>query len=418
MFDLKIIKLGFFLGYRQFIRSSIWSNILIVLIMILTFLNLVVVSGLLVGIVEGAVEANKTHFSGDVIISTLRGKNNIENSHNIMANLDIIEGVEKYSARYTARGFAETGYQERTNFIESPEVVNTTIAGIDVLKEDAVTNLSDLLIEGEYLEPNDFDQVLIGAMLLRRFLDIDSELLSVLDDVYVGDKIRITIGNVRREVTVKGILKSKVDEIDRRIFMTDSQLKGIISSTDMNVNEISVILNDKKTPEQVKQILIDNGFEQNAKIQTFEDAQPRFLDDIRNTMSLLGLIIGSIGLVVASITIFIVIFINAITRRKYIGIMKGIGIKKEAIELSYIFQSLAYAIIGSAIGILALYFILVPYFNANPVNFPFSDGILSAPYNETFLRVGLLIITTAVAGYIPSRMIIKKNTLDSILGRK
>ena len=418
MFDLKIIKLGFFLGYRQFIRSSIWSNILIVLIMILTFLNLVVVSGLLVGIVEGAVAANRNHFSGDLIISTLRGKNNIENSHNIMANLDIIEGVEKYSARYTARGFAETGHRERTNFIQSPEVVNTTIAGIDVLAEDAVTNISSLIIEGEYLLPDDFDQVLVGSLLLRRFLDIDSELLSVLDDVYVGDKIRLTIGDVRREVTVKGILKSKVDEIDRRIFMTDSQLRGIISSTDMNVNEISVVLNERNTPEEVKKILINNGFDKNAKIQTFEDAQPRFLDDIRNTMSLLGLIIGSIGLVVASITIFIVIFINAITRRKYIGIMKGIGIKEEAIELAYIFQSLAYAIIGSALGILALYLFLVPYFDANPVNFPFSDGILSAPYDKTFFRVGLLILTTAIAGYIPSKMIIKKNTLDSILGRK
>ena len=38
-------------------------------------------------------------------------------------------------------------------------------------------------------------------------------------------------------------------------------------------------------------------------------------------------------LVVASITIFIVIFINAITRRKFIGILQGIGISGEAIEI-------------------------------------------------------------------------------------
>jgi ABC-type antimicrobial peptide transport system permease subunit len=33
------------------------------------------------------------------------------------------------------------------------------------------------------------------------------------------------------------------------------------------------------------------------------------------------------------------------------------------------------------------------------------------------LRVGLLMITTIIAGYIPARMIVRKNTLDSILGR-
>jgi ABC-type lipoprotein release transport system permease subunit len=47
---------------------------------------------------------------------------------------------------------------------------------------------------------------------------------------------------------------------------------------------------------------------------------------------------GSIGIVVSAITLFIVIFINAITRRKQIGILKGIGINSFAIEFSYLFQ--------------------------------------------------------------------------------
>jgi len=33
------------------------------------------------------------------------------------------------------------------------------------------------------------------------------------------------------------------------------------------------------------------------------------------------------------------------------------------------------------------------------------------------IRVGLIILTTIIAGYLPSRMIVRKNTLDSILGR-
>src|SRR5690606_13810132 len=141
-----------------------------------------------------------------------------------------------------------------------------------------------------------------------------------------------------------------------------------------------------------------------------EDAQPKFLQDIKDTFALLGSIISSIGLFVASITVFIVIFINAITRRKYIGIMKGIGINGKAIELSYVFQSLIYAMIGSVIGIVLVYFVLVPFFNANPIDFPFSDGILVAPWSGTLWRIGLLIFATALAGYIPARMIVKKNT--------
>jgi ABC-type antimicrobial peptide transport system permease subunit len=35
----------------------------------------------------------------------------------------------------------------------------------------------------------------------------------------------------------------------------------------------------------------------------------------------------------------------------------------------------------------------------------------------TTLRIALLIVATMIAGYIPARMIVRKNTLDSILGR-
>ncbi|MBI2053687.1 MAG: FtsX-like permease family protein [Candidatus Sungbacteria bacterium] len=132
---------------------------------------------------------------------------------------------------------------------------------------------------------------------------------------------------------------------------------------------------------------------------------------------MLGAAFSSIGLVVASITIFIVVFINAITRRKYIGIMKGIGIDGSAIRMSYVFQSVFYALFGSAIGLLIVYALLVPLIARHPIDFPFSDGILVAPLDQTLLRVGLLVFSTIVAGYIPAWMIIRKNTLDSILGR-
>ena len=116
-------------------------------------------------------------------------------------------------------------------------------------------------------------------------------------------------------------------------------------------------------------------------------------------------------------TIFIVVFINAITRRKYIGIMKGIGINGGAIRMSYVFQSAFYALFGSAIGLFLVYGFLVPFINEHPIDFPFSDGILVAPVDQTLYRVGLLVFSTIIAGYIPAWMIIRKNTLDSILGR-
>ena len=72
---------------------------------------------------------------------------------------------------------------------------------------------------------------------------------------------------------------------------------------------------------------------------------------------------------------------------------------------------------GVLIGMFLLYGILVPYIDANPINFPFSDGILVAEMSNTLTRAGLLILATILAGYIPARLVVKQNTLDAILGR-
>ena len=239
-----------------------------------------------------------------------------------------------------------------------------------------------------------------------------------LDNISIGSKIRIKIGNVTREVTVKGILKSKVGEVSQRAYMVDSQVRSLMGRDDHNVGEIAIELAPGIDPVAIRDTLIHSGLDRVAKIQTYVDAQPKFLKDIKDTFALLGNMISSIGLVVASITIFIVIFINAITRRKFIGILKGIGINGQAIEISYVMQSIFYAVCGSTIGVIIVYALIQPLIAAHPINFPFSDGILVAPLSGTFLRVGLLVLATIIAGYIPARMIVRRNTLDSILGRK
>ena len=53
MFSALNLRIGFFLAIRQIKRASLWTTGLIVFVMVLTFLNLVVLSGILVGIVQG-----------------------------------------------------------------------------------------------------------------------------------------------------------------------------------------------------------------------------------------------------------------------------------------------------------------------------------------------------------------------------
>ena len=418
MFSSLNLRIGFFLAKRQIKRSNPWTTTLIIFVMFFTFINLVVVSGILVGLIQGAVDAVKNNYMSDVIVSTLPDKTYIENSPEVVSIIKSIPEVQNMTARYIQGGTVEANYKTKIKETDKSNIANASIAGIDPIAENNVTNLSKFIVEGEYLKPGDYDQVLLGAYLDKKYMPVDSPGFSTLTNVSAGSKIRINMNGILHEVTIKGIVKAKVDEVSMRVYMLDSQLRSMIGRSDYNVSEISIKLKPGSDPNRVRDILKANGVGQVAKVQTFSEGEPKFVKDMQNTFAMLGNILSSIGLVVASITIFIVIFINAITRRKFIGILKGIGINEKAIEVSYIMQSFFYALCGSVIGVIVLYGFLQPAIAAHPIDFPFSDGILVAPISGTLFRVGLLMVTTIIAGFVPARMVVKKNTLDSILGRK
>jgi ABC-type lipoprotein release transport system permease subunit len=418
MFSLLNIRVGFYLALRQLRRASLWTTGLIVFVMLLTFLNLVVVTGILVGLIEGINESYRTQYTGDVIVSALSTKDYIEDTPGVIAFLTTLPQVSQITKRYQTGGTIEANYLTRTDPTEKPNATGAQVVGIDPEAENAFTGLASHIIEGQYLAEGDYDQIIIGNFLLAKYAFGEQPGLTPLTDVAPGTKVRLTINGATREVIVKGVVKSKIGELGMSIFMPTSELRTLMGRSDQNVAQIAIRLKpENNDPDAFKELLLASGIGEKAKVQTFEDSIPNGVADIKTTFAMLGNGFSSIGLVVAAITIFIVIFINAITRRKFIGILKGIGISGEAIEISYIFQSLFYAVIGSAVGLVVLYGLLVPVVAAHPIDFPFSDGILVAPPLDTAVRILLLVLTTVIAGYLPSRMIVRRNTLDSILGR-
>ena len=246
--------------------------------------------------------------------------------------------------------------------LDKNDSLNVTIAGIDPLKEDEITNLSKIIIEGEYLDESSSNEILIGSKLLEKYSRVVEPGATTLKNVEVGDKVRLKIEDVRKEFTVKGIVKSKVELVSSRIFMLDSQLRGIIlNRPNAGANEVVALLDSGTTPEEITNHFKNSEYKENAQFQTWEESQGSFFKDIQLTFSILGNVIGSIGLMVATITVFIVIFINALTRKRYIGILKGIGVDSKAIEISYVVQSFIFAFVGSGIGIFILFVYLVPF---------------------------------------------------------
>lgn len=421
---LTSIKVGVFLALRQIKRTSKWTTGLIVFIMMLAFLNLVVVSGLLVGLITGSFKQFRENYSGEVIITASAGRDYIENSPGLLAYIANHPQVTAYSPRYGLSAQILGTLTENPKPKERANKIGARLVGLDPAKEEVLTGFSRFIIKGENLRVGDSGYILLGSNLLKEyssFADANIPGLDLLKGLDVGSKVRASVTSssgeiISRDFIVKGILKSKVDEISARFFVLDTDLKTLMQNNKEQVQEIAIRTDYAFAPELVAELKTYMG-NYSARIQTTDEAIPSFLRNIETTFKVLGNALSSIALIVASITVFIVIFINAVTKRKFIGIMKGIGITPTAIQFSYIFQALFYGLIGSGIGLFLTFGILKPFFDKNPIDFPFSDGILVVTPMGAFIRVMILLVITLLAGYLPAKLIIRKNTLDAILGR-
>lgn len=417
------MRVGWFLALRQIRRSNKGTTALIIFIMVLTFLNLVVVSGLLLGLISGSFIQFRDDYSGDVIVTTADGRDYIEGTPELVAYLEHHPKAEAFSVRHTNSATVLGTLTDLPKKNERPNTALLPIVGIDPEREEAVTHFSDFITYGQNLDPYEDGYMLVGANMLKKyssFADANIPGITFLD-ADVGSRVRATFKRngsepFVKEFIIKGIIKSKVDQISTRAFILDRELKKLIPVNNEQAQEIAIRVDPAYAVQLVDEIKAFMGSDV-ARVQTYDQAIPSFLRDIETTMGVLGNALSSIALVVATITIFIVVFINAVTKRKFIGIMKGIGISPLAVQFSYILQALFYGVTGSFVGAAVTFGFLKPYFDANPIDFPFSDGILIVTPYGAAIRIAILIGVTLLAGYVPAKLIVRKNTLDAILGR-
>lgn len=410
---------GRFLAIRDLKRSNPWTTLLIIFVMSLTFLNMVLIGGLLLGLAQGMIGSFKQYYSSDLFITPSSEKSIIEQTHDITSVVESIPNLESYTLRTTAPTRVEYGHRTRTEITDMVENSQAILTGINFAQEDKVTDLSKKVIEGEYLSDSDFSAVLVGKNLFEKYSNRpDSSTEQKLKNARVGSVVNIIVGNTPKEFIIKGIVGTGNNTIDSRIYMGAAAAREMKNQESLDVNEIAIKLKSSNLIDESKSYLLNIlGNNQDIVIQIADEAVPGSSADITKTFKLLGNLVGVIALIVGAITIFIVIFVNAITRRKYIGILKGIGISAEAIEISYVIQSLFYALSGVLLASLFLMGFLKPYLDIHPLVLPIAEGRLAVTTEDILTRGVILIITSLISGFIPARLVTRQNTLDSILGK-
>ncbi len=345
-------------------------------------------------------------FSSHITISAQqepRVKAYIPDQHDIRAEIETIPGVIATSRHYLLAG--SIGFDKLKNGVF--KYISGAIVAIDPEEEKRVLDIHTFLMDGEWLDPSDHDQIILSSALAGGYgLFAPSD----LGGVRVGDKVRIVYANeVSRPYTVKGIYNDAIGLFET--FITTEEAESVLS-----------------TFGEASQILVKADIESTSLdtlVRRIEDVAPKlkiqpytvllgsfaaFLD----ALDLIAAIVSVISVLVAAITMFVLMYVNAINKRRQIGILKAIGIKTEIIVTSYLLQSLFYSVCGVIIGYFLVFYILTPFFDMNPIDVVF--GYLSPVYGKTTIVVGMVSLLGAsiLAGLVSSWLVARAAILKSL----
>jgi putative ABC transport system permease protein len=401
MFD--DLKVSSFLADRAIRRGNKGTIVMTIVILAIVFVNMLFLPAILNGFLQHFNEKNINYYSGHMVIYPRENEPFIENASEVRGRINSIPGVLG-TTRREGTGVIIT-YRDR--------VLSKGITAIDPGNEKTVTKIDTAIVDGQFLEEDDTGEILLGYYLAGdKNVDEELEMFPSLRGVPVGDSVQVTYNNgVTKSYRVKGIIRSKDQNIDNNAYITVGELDSVLGQQD-RASSINIRLSSSIPVDEFKTSLMKYGIQ--YKIRTWlEDAAAA--RDYMRSFDIISVISTIAGLIIAVIVMFVVIYINTVNKRKQIGILKAIGVDQQIIINSYVIQVIFFVICGIILGLLLVSGIIA-YMTVNPMEFP--DGDVS-PVLDLFSVVQsaiILFVASLIAGYIPAWNTAKQGILSAMRG--
>ncbi len=395
--DLKVMT---FLAYKNLTKSKV-TFMVIVAVMAMSFLSITFFASIIDGLGYEFEEGMIRGQTGHLMIEPQEDELYIYDSAKLVKNIRRIPEVVGVARRQDASAVARH---------ENIEIGNPVLF-IEPENEKHVSDYWNSVLVGEYLSQRDTEELLIGANLVKSYAEEGDTQKRF--DVDVGDRITLSFSNgFVKEYKIKGIYKTGSRFVDDKIIINFDQYQAIFNSTDDVASNILIALPERGMEEYYTREIIDLGVsEQINQWQTKMGAVNQFVGSLQITNQ----ITGTIGLLTAFATIYIIIFINVTNKRKQIGILKAVGIKKQIILGSYVLQSFAYGITGVIIGNVVMQLLLL-LLSIHPLNMPIGPVIPILTTERLMVTSATLILASIIAGFFPSKKAADENILDAIFG--
>lgn len=281
------------------------------------------------------------------------------------------------------------------------------INGIDVDAENRLFTFQDYVVEGKTIDlKNTPNSIILGIGAAKKML------------VQIGDNIQVTTSDgIRFPLKVVGFFQSGADEVDKvQSYATLATTQKLLGKPESYITDIQIKLFDMTlAPALAKSY--NTLFEVEAiDIQT-ANAQFETGSSVR---TLISYAVGITLLIVAGFGIYNILNMMIYEKMDSIAILKATGFSGKDVNAIFITIALTIGLVGGALGLL-FGLGLSALIGEIPFNTASMPSIKTYPidYNPIFYLIGAVfsIITTYLAGYLPSKKASNIDPVDIIRGK-
>lgn len=367
----------------------------------MAFINLIFITALFNGIVEGSNRQIIDTLTGNVYMVPKQGVDFLSQPSQLLDKVRQTEGVQAASA----------GFMIPARIEKDARTGRWPVIAINPEDYANVFKIKDKMMAGEYLRPDDSDGIILGRQIAGGDgVEMNS---TSLKGATVGDKVTVAFDGFEQIFTVRGIFYTKFIESDARAFITEKALNKIMPASTNKATVVNIRTSDA---DETKVLSAVSSLHPDADTFLWKEAAG-LMKSVSSSFASIDILMTMVGVIIAAVTVFIVIYVDIVNRRRQIGILRAIGIKPYIIVCNYVILAAIYATLGIMLGSLIYFAILVPYFNIHPFALPITDAKLILTWPEFVKRLEIVSWVAVISGLIPAIIVTRAKMLDEIQGR-
>jgi len=221
------------------------------------------------------------------------------------------------------------------------------LTGVDPMNESQVTNINELIIDGEYLAADRSNQILIGEKLaLKLNAKIRSRIVITLTEV----DGTLTRGTFR----VAGIYRTANTAYDEvKAFVSDDDLRNLLKLDENTGHEIAILMSENGPEESFAGELA--GLYPGLSVMKWTEIMPEMslMNESMNLMMYIFIVIILLALGFGIVNTMLMVILERI---KEIGMLMAVGMNRmrvfSMIVLETVFLSLTGGVAGIALALL------------------------------------------------------------------